>query len=107
MPATLSTLDRDPPASDRSRVGPWGSGGREKGPARTPGRKETLCPAQVLLPSFPSYLNSQHTVLTPPPLKQLRAQDQPQVRLLPRSPRRSSNGALMAPLCVCSGQATA
>lgn len=77
MPATLSTLDRDPPASGRSRVGALGVRRQGEGPrqdpgspvppARTPGRKETLCPAQVLLPSFPSYLNTQHTFLTPPP----------------------------------------
>lgn len=64
--------------------GPLGSGGREeKGPARTqaplshlqgPGEgKKTLCPTQVLLPSFPFFLNPQRTVLTTPPLKQLRA----------------------------------
>lgn len=104
--------------------GPLGSGGREKGPARTQAPlshlqgpregKKTLCPTQVLLPSFPSFLNSQCRLLTPHPLKQLRAQDPLQAMPQPRYPppvlRWSSDGAslpstgaLTALLCICSG----
>ena len=105
--------------------GPLGSGGREeKGPARAQDPlshlqgpregKKTLCPTHVLLPSFPSFLNSQRTVLTPPLLKQLRAQDPLQAMPQPRYPPPElhwssdgaslpSTGALTVCLCVCSG----
>lgn len=62
MPLTLSTLDRDAPAE---ALGARRQGG--EGPSQDPGSpsplqgpregKKALCPAQVLLPPFPSYLN--------------------------------------------------
>lgn len=64
MPATLSILDRDPPAGGRSRVGApgvrrQGGEGPSQGPgspvplARTPGRKENPLPNSGSAPILP------------------------------------------------------